>query len=208
MGSDRDYDTTRIRLAGTDAAADAHREAMWSVVSRSWAEQAAQRRRRRTAAVWGGAGAALAATLIAGILIGRTSTLPGAIETPVVATPRGGLPTPYRVAVGEHFKQAETVLALFAMEPDLYSDADTDADLSQAARSLAVTTRLLIDSRAGEDEEMRRMLLDVELLLVQIARLVGEQDAAERQVVREGLEDSAVLSRLRQLIPHDNAARI
>jgi hypothetical protein len=67
---------------------------------------------------------------------------------------------------------------------------------------------LLIDSRAGEDEAVRRVLLDVELLLVQIARVVGERDVAERQIVREGLEDSAVLPRLRQLIPQDRATRI
>jgi hypothetical protein len=137
-----------------------------------------------------------------GILIGRTTTSPAAIETPVVATQRGGLPTPYRVAVGEHFKQAESVLALFAVGPD------PDADLSRVARNLAATTRLLIDSRAGEDEAVRRVLLDVELLLVQIARVVGERDVAERQIVREGLEDSAVLPRLRQLIPQDRATRI
>ena len=202
MSSDGDYEATRVRLAANDAAVDAHREAMWEVVSRSWAQQAAQRRRRRVAAAWGGAGFALAASLAVGILIGRSSTEPAAIDQPVAEAPRRELPTAYRVAVGEHFKEAEVVLALFAAE------ADAGVDLSGAAHSLAGTTRLLIDSRAGEDPEVRRMLLEIEVLLVQIAELVDEREAAERQVVREGLEDTAVLPRLRQMIPDDAGTQI
>ena len=94
------------------------------------------------------------------------------------------------------------MLALFAAE------SAADADLGSAARSLAATTRLLIGSRAGEDPEVRRMLLELEILLVQIARLVDERDAAERQAVREGLEDTAVLPRLRRMIPQDAGTRI
>lgn len=202
MSSDGDYESKRVRLAAHEAPANAHREAMWDVVSRSWTEQAAQRRRRRTAALWGGAGFALAASLAVGIVIGRSSTEPAAVDLPAAAAPRGGLPMAYRVAVGEHFKQAETVLALFAAQ------TGADADLGTAARNLAGTTRLLIDSRAGEDTEVRRMLLEIEVLLVQIARLVDERDAAERQVVREGLEDTAVLPRLRQMIPREAATQI
>ena len=202
MSNDGDYETTRVRLAANDAAVDAHREEMWKVVSRSWTEQAVQRRRRRVATAWGGAGLALAATLAVGILIGRGSTGPAPVDEPVARTPRSGLPMAYRVVVGEHFKEAETVLALFAAE------SAADADLSSAARSLAATTRLLIGSRAGEDPEVRRMLLELEILLVQIERLVDERDAAERQVVREGLEDTAVLPRLRRMIPQDAGTQI
>jgi hypothetical protein len=202
MSNDGDYETARARLSASDAPVDAHREAMWEVVSRSWTQQAVWRRRRRVAAAWGGAGFALAATLAIGVLIGRTSTAPPAVDDPVAATPRSGLPMAYRVVVGEHFKEAETVLALFAAE----SAADTD--LSSAARSLEATTRLLIGSRAGEDPEVRRMLLELEILLAQIARLVDERDAPDRQVVRQGLEDTAVLPRLRQMIPQDAGTRI
>jgi len=202
MGNDGDYETTRVRLAANEAAVDAHREEMWKVVSRSWMEQAAQRRRRRVAGAWGGAGLALAASLVVGILIGRGSFVPVPVDEPVARTPRSGLPMAYRLVVGEHFKEAETVLALFAAE------SSADADLGTAARRLATTTRLLISSRAGEEPEVRRMLLELEILLAQIARLVDERDAEERQVVREGLEDTAVLPRLRQMIPQDAGTRI
>jgi hypothetical protein len=202
MGNDGYYETTRVRLAASDAPVDAHREEMWEVVSRSWTEQAVQRRRRRVATAWGGAGLALAATLAVGILIGRSSTPPPVVDEPVAATPRSGLPMAYRVVLGEHFKEAETVLALFAAE----SAAETD--MATAARSLEATTRLLIGSRAGEDPEVRRMLLELEVLLAQIARLVDEGDAPGRQVVRQGLEDTAVLPRLRQMIPQQAGTRI
>jgi hypothetical protein len=202
MSDDGDYGTARVRLAANDAAVEAHREEMWKVVSRSWTEQAAQRRRRRVAGAWGGAGLALAASLVVGIVIGRGSFGPTPVDEPVARTPRSGLPMAYRVVLGEHFKEAETVLALFAAE------SPADADLSTAARRLATTTRLLIGSRAGEEPEVRRMLLELEILLAQIAGLVEERDAAERQVVREGLEDTAVLPRLRQMIPQDAGTRI
>src|SRR5262245_61519284 len=202
MSNDGDYEATRVRLAANDAAVDAHREEMWKVVSRSWAEQAVQRRRRRVATAWSGLGLALVATLAVGIRIGRGTTGPAPVDEPVARTPRSGLPMAYRVVVGEHFKEAETVLALFAAE------SSADADLSSAARSLAATTRLLIGSRAGEDPEVRRMLLELEILLVQIERLVDERDAAERQAVREGLEETGVLPRLRQMIPQETGTQI
>src|SRR5688500_7360850 len=181
MSNDGDYETPRVRLVANDAAVDAYREEMWTVVSRSWTEQAVQRRRRRVAAAWGGAGLALAASLAVGILIGRDLSGPAPVDEPVARTPRSDLPMAYRVVVGEHFTEAETVLALFA------ADSSADAALGTAARRLATTTRLLISSRAGEEPEVRRMLLELEILLAQIARLVDERDAAERQVVREGL---------------------
>jgi hypothetical protein len=202
MSNDGDYEAARVRLAANDAAVDAHREEMWRVVSRSWTEQAVQRRRRRVATAWGGLGLALAATLAVGILIGRGSTGLVPVDAPVATTARSGLPMAYRVVIGEHFKETETVLALFAAE------SAADADLSSAARRLAATTRLLIGSRAGRDPEVRRMLLELEILLAQISRLADERDAAERQVVREGLEDTAVLPRLRQMIPQDAGTQI
>ena len=197
MSNDTDYDTARQRLAKTSAAPDAYREEMWQHVSRSWQQQGRHRERMRVARVWGGAGFALAATLIVGIWVGRT-TGPEIPQDALAATPvfGGCLPTPYRVALNEHLRSAETLLVLFGAAPE--SD---DAELARSARELALTTRLLIDSRAGDDDEVRRMLLDLELTLVQISRLVDERDATERQVVRDGLADSGVLPRLQQLVP-------
>ena len=204
MSSDED-----LRSASADIGRlpDAYREPLWEDISRSWDRQAARRTRVRTITGWGAATLALAVVLTVGILIGRVSNVQVPDESDQAAlrpaprpTLESTLPTPYRVALSEHFRQAETLLTLFD------ASAGTDADLAHLARDLAVTTRLLADSRAGENAEMRRTLLDLELLLVQIARAVDEDDATEREVVREGVEESTVLPRLRRWLPEETAA--
>lgn len=199
MSNESEYEAPGRRLRGAAAPVDAYREEMWEVVSRAWTVQAVRRKRRRALRAWGGAGLGIAAVLVLGIFIGRLSS-PGidgggdidagalVLEERSVE-PR--LPASYRLAVGEHFQQAETLLVLFG------SDEEADAGLTRLARELAATSRLLMDSRAGEDAEVRAMLLDLELLLTQIARLVDNRDAIEREVVRESVEESAVLARLR-----------
>ena len=186
---------------------DADREELWENISRSWDRQGVRRKRVRTITGWGAATLGLAAVLTVGIFIGRVSNAPVSDQSGQAAVPRtprqsleSTLPTPYRVALGEHFREAETLLALFD------ASTETDADLARLARDLAVTTRLLADSRAGENTEMRRTLLDLELLLVQVARVVDGDDATEREVVREGVEESTVLPRLRRWLPEESAA--
>jgi hypothetical protein len=180
---------------------DAFREELWNDISRSWDRQAARRKRTRAVAISGTTVLALAAVLAIGILIGRTSNGPVTNQVDRAAVPRGplesSLSTSYRVALGEHLKEAETLVLLFE------SGEDTDADLARLARDLAATTRLLADSRAGENAEMRRALLDLQLLLVQIARVIDDDDATDREVVREGLEESTVLPRLRRWLPDE-----
>ena len=192
--------------------------------------------RWRTAGAWAVA-AALAAALVAGVWIGRLSTgadRPGerigpqsvveesagragvgqarvgedrAGQDPAAPSGAGGtadprLAMPYRLAVGHHFQQAETLLMLFE------TTGEADGELARLARELAATSRLLMDSRAGEDAEVRAMLLDLELLLAQITQLVDGDDAVEQQIVRDGVEDSGVLGRLRQLVPEESKSGI
>ena len=158
-------------------------------------------RRRRRAALpswWVMTGAGLAAALALGVFIGRQSMDRGGGEPGTAAVaenvPRERpLSTPYRRAVGEHLRDAETVLVLFN------SSEESDPDLVGLARELAATSRLLMESRAGDDPQVRAMLLDLELLLMQVARVV-DTDPTENQVAREGTADAAVLARLRLMI--------
>jgi hypothetical protein len=202
MSSD-DYEIARRRIARTSASADPYREEMWSAISRSWTEQAARRKRLRAASVALAASLALAAALLAGIRIGQgTARSPVTARAPAAELPLGaGLRTPYRLALGEHLRAVEMLLVAFDAAGDRGG-----GELLVLARELATTTRLLADSRAGEDAQVRRMLLDVELLLVQIGHLVEGGDAAERQFVREGIDESTVLPRLRQLVPERQPA--
>jgi hypothetical protein len=190
---ERNYDAARRRLAGLAAPADPQVEQIWQLVGPAWRAKAARRRRVRAIGRWAGGGVGLAAALLIGVLIGRLGG-PGAVAPPpeLATAQTSTLPVPYRIAVGEHLRHAETLLASFD------ASADVDANVVRSARELAGATRLLIDSRAGEDPEARRLLLDVELLLLQISRLMDGGDQTERQLVREGLEESSVLPRLQQ----------
>lgn len=185
---------------------DPYREEMWGVISRSWREQAARRQRVRAARTWGGAGLGLAATLVAGILVGRWSTGVDTDDRPATAiiadtiTIERPLSTPYRIALGEHFKDAETLLVLFD------TSEETDAELIDRARELAAASRMLMTSRVGRDAEVRSMLLELELLLVQISRLVDDQDATETRIVRDSVENAGVLGRLQRMISEDAGA--
>jgi hypothetical protein len=195
MSTEGNYEAALRQLAESTASPEAHREQMWDAVSRSWSARAARRARLRSLTRWTGAGVGLAAALVIGIFIGRSGgdglgpalTDDGA-RPERAATTR--LPTPYRIAIGEHLRDAEMLLSSFGAADEV------DAELVRSARELAAATRLLIGSRAGDDPDARRLLLDVELLLIQISRLVDPGDATERDVVREGLAESTVLPRL------------
>ena len=180
--------------------ADAYREEMWTVISESWSEQAARQRRVEKTHAWTGVGLGLAAMLAVGIFIGRSTSEVESSASPAVAirtNPVGaGYPisTPLRVAVGEHFREVETLLLLFE------SSQQTDAELMGLARELAATSRMLMASDAGRDAEIRSMLLDLELLLVQIARLVDGTDAAENAVVKDGIVETEAVPRMRRFL--------
>jgi hypothetical protein len=191
---DGNYETALRRLAELAPPAAPPRDEIWRTVGADWRARAERRRRIRTRTRWAGAGAGVAAALVLGVLIGRQSG-PGAVAPPQPdpgAVQSSTLPVPYRIAVGEHLRDAETLLASFD------ASGKVDADVVRSARELAGATRMLIDSRAGEDPEARRLLLDVELLLLQISRLMEGGDQTERQLVREGLEESSVLPRLQR----------
>jgi hypothetical protein len=179
---------------------DAYREAMWAAISESWTEQVARQRRRRKVHAWTGAGLGLAAMLVVGIFIGRSTSEVEDFEAQALAI-RADLArveypisTPIRVAVGEHFREVETLLLLFK------SSEQTDEELMGLARELAATSRMLMASDAGRDAEVRSMLLDLELLLVQIARLVDATDAGETEVVKDGIAETEAVPRMRRFL--------
>jgi hypothetical protein len=66
---------------------------------------------------------------------------------------------------------------------------------------------MLIGSRVGDDAQVRAVLLDLELLLTQISRLVDSGNGMEKQIVRDGVEDTDVLDRLRRLMAEDTRVR-
>lgn len=206
------------------------RERMWARIA---AERAADRpaertadaavvpieRKRRGGARWIPWSAGIAALLAAGIGIGRVWEQSRAVEggVPREITVRAdsagagalpdGLSPAYRLTVAQHLSQSETFLTLFRAAVRRESGPN-ERLAGAAAEQLLASNRLLLDSPAGDDPRVRRLLEDLELVLAQISQLPangGAQGAADRRleldIIDEGLNQSDVLLRLRSAVP-------
>jgi anti-sigma factor RsiW len=174
------------------------RESLWPEVARRIGhpgaadELAGRRGRPRLPLRWA---AGMAAVLALGIGIGRN--LPqDAQPAPVAASPRTD---PYRVAAVEHIARSQALLTSFQHSS---ADAQTEALVSHWANDLLSNTRLLLDSPAADDARVRRLLQDLELVLVQIAQLrEGGAPRAEVDLARDAIAESGVLPRMRAVVP-------
>lgn len=202
------------------------REGMWEAIQAARARSDASRaeavvlplRRRQ----WVPFAAGLAATLLIGIGIGRWMSDRGrAPATDVVTDPRAAAVavtapddaarraseapsvTPYQVATVQHFSRVEALLTSFRTQSD---ESDQDAQVSAWARELLTTTRLLLDSPAGEDPNRRRLLEDLELVLAQIVHLAPGKAGNERSLIDRSLNEGDMMTRLRSAIPAGAAA--
>lgn len=121
-----------------------------------------------------------------------TSTSTAADATPADAT---GRPVRgYDVAARAHLDQTEMLLA--GLRADM-AGSDRPRDVGPRARTLLTRTRLLLGSPAARDSETRRLLEDVELLLVQVALAAEADDSSEARIIRRQLDEGNLLSRLR-----------
>ena len=186
--------------------AETPRKAMWARIEEA-------RRARRDAhkvvflaSPWLRWGAGIAAALLLGVGIGmnldRLSTGTSS-ETAVVAegTRSGGATERndiYRLVTLEHLGRAEVFLTMFRAD---VRTGRTDYQMSNPARDLLTTTRLLQGSPASEDARFRELLDDLELVLVQIAQLRIEQNGKEADLVAHGMDQQGVLLRLRAAAP-------
>jgi len=161
----------------------------------------------------------IAAALVIGVALGRVSdgpVDPDASGTPAVAdagstgTPITGsgvesdsesgseMPSeaallPYRFATTELLNRSETFLTMVRAGGAAEESAD---EVREWARPLLTRTRLLLGSPAATDPELRSLLDDLEIVLVQIAQL-PEDDSEERGWIDEGMDESRLLFRLR-----------
>src|SRR4030095_1674684 len=62
-------------------------------------------------------------------------------------------------------------------------------------------SRLLLDSPAARDPVRRKLLQDLELVLVQIVQLSPKSSARDRDLIKGALTDDEVMTRLRTAIP-------
>jgi hypothetical protein len=149
---------------------------------------------------------------------------PRAVGTTVAAAPRAPHTTPsasrrsgaadsalvsrlYRLAAVQTLTQAEALLTSYRATDLATRDPAAARQLGGWGREVLSSTRLLIDSPAGADPQLRPLLNDLELVLVQIVRLSGAPlDASDRALIDGALRDRDLLPRIRTVVPAGAAA--
>ena len=158
--------------------------------------------------------AAIAAAILVGIGIDRVAigrdaaTLPAtpqvAYSADTAATDAGKL---YRLVAVGTLGQAEALLTAYRADGAAKRDSATSRQLALWGRQVLSSTRMLLDSPAGDDAQLRRLLDDLELVLVQIVRSTGtELDDSERALIEHAMKERNLLPRIRTVVPAGGAA--
>jgi hypothetical protein len=183
--------------------AEVPRDEMWDAITRT--------RAARPAPLAGHIGSrispvryAIAASLLigAGIGLGYWMRGPDAVTPAVVASPPAATDSAirsatYDVASLQHLTAVEALLTSFRKD----DRAESDVALQRWARDLLASTRLLMDSPAGEVASRHQLLEDLEYVLAQIVQLDPNAPAEDRAVVDRAINREQVLTRIRTSIP-------
>jgi hypothetical protein len=160
------------------------------------------RRRRLGSPTWAIVLAAVAASLLIGVAVGRMSR--GVAPQFVDGTREGTYDywtanaEPYRDATTEYLGQTAALLTAL---PAAARDGRPDARFVGQASELLSTTRLLLDSpAAASDARLKTLLEDLELVLAQLSRLPEGNGGAEIHLITEALERRDVVPRLRSAV--------
>jgi hypothetical protein len=185
------------------------RDAMWARVLAGRAERHVTRMPKpvpiwRSPRMW--VPAVAAAVLLIGIGIGRITVPddndqiagPGTDTTvsETIAELKAGSrdATAYQLAAIPILSQAELLLTQFRTGE---TEAENGETFTRRAASLLSDTRLLLDSPAAEDPKMRRLLGDLELVLVQMVRMTAEDEQEEKELITDSMSNRSLLPRLR-----------
>lgn len=161
---------------------------------------------RRAVPRWGGYGAAVAASLIIGVLAGRMSITQAAPQTFAAGeSPRplqGHVVTqirndPYDRATGQFLGRTAVLLA--SLPGDTRTGA-ANTKLAGQAIQLLTTTRLLLDSPVAKDRRMKELLEDLELVLAQVARMQTPRHRDELVLINEALAERDLVPRIRSAV--------
>jgi hypothetical protein len=176
---------------------------MWTVIEHAHFNS---RRGMTSRAPW----LAAAAALVLGIGIGRYLPSGGrpaakpdspsaiAVNPASSASDTSAVADAYRDQTNRYLGQAA---ALLISLPAKDANGKTDATFAAKATDLLVTTRLLIDSpAAAQDPKLHSLLEDLELVLVQIARLRSEKNTGDLDLIHQAVEQGDVLSRLNSAV--------
>lgn len=150
----------------------------------------------------------IAALLALGVAVGRI-TAPGHPVAPAAA-PGSLSAVPGRPERGELAEQLATQQHLGQAESFLteFNTQQTAQDFAPQAQELLSTTRLLLDSKRLTDSRTRKLLEDLELVLVQIATLNPKDRREDLGFIADGLTHSHLRTRLRNAIPAGRTIRM
>lgn len=108
----------------------------------------------------------------------------------------------YRMVAGQTLTQAEALLTAYRAGGVAERDPATAAQMARWGRDILGSTRLLLDSPAGKDPQLRSLLLDLELVVVQIILRSGAPlDVSDRGLIDRAIEDRNLLPRIRSAVP-------
>lgn len=180
---------------------DAPLDAIWSrVESEVFAAQPARR-----APGWRVFAGAIAATLVFGVVLGRVTagrdvSAPLALGEAKKASVRlasASAGDPYERTTQEFLGRTAVLLAAL---PTRGHPGTNDAQLADQARTLLGTTRLLLDSPVAQEQRMKDLLQDLELVLAQVARLQSQHPGQALTLINEALEERDVVPRIRSAV--------
>lgn len=107
----------------------------------------------------------------------------------------------YRTAAAQTLVQAEALLTAYRADEGA-RDPQAMQQAARWARDVLSSTRLLIDSPAGRDPQMRELFTDLELILAQLVQLSGTPlQANERELIERAMRERDLLPRLRSAVP-------
>ena len=117
------------------------------------------------------------------------------------ALPDSTVQTFYRTAALQTLAQAEALLTTYRHAENV-RDPQAMQQAARWARDVLSSTRLLLDSPAGRDPQMRTLFSDLELILAQIVQLSGMPlQARERELIDHAMRDRDLLPRIRSAVP-------
>ena len=91
-----------------------------------------------------------------------------------------------------------SLLLLVALPADTATVALDPQIMHEGARLLA-TTRQLLDSPVASDVRFRNLLQDLELVLVQVARIEPRHRSSDMQFIQTALDEHDIMPRLRSV---------
>ncbi len=106
----------------------------------------------------------------------------------------------YQLVVLQHLAGTEAMITSFRAAA---RNGETDAHVGKWARDLLGTTRLLEASPAADDPVMKRLLEDLELVIVQIVQYAnrGTNDPEELDLIEQSIKKRGVIAKLRSTLP-------